>query len=204
MVSRQIVKPNRLISLFYVLMKSVLDYGSELYLIQPFKTVRAGIIMLVKKTFKRTLRLKSGALDRVIWQMIGKPEDEWRRKMLRISDGLDLPNHIEYQGLLMRKKQRRDLRKRLNWVVILVANTPFNAPQKCSKCKKEMRFNHIQDYTSIEEWELMIRIQGVTRLDDSLTKLLEEQQDELVKFWRIYQDIFSQRSTKELRNEFLV
>ena len=41
-MSREIVKQNRLIFLFYVLMKSVLDYGSELYFKQLLKTVRVG------------------------------------------------------------------------------------------------------------------------------------------------------------------
>ena len=132
--------------------------------------------------------------------MIGKPEDEWR-KMLSISDGRDLPNHIEYQGLLMRKKQRRDLRKWLNWVVILVAN--FYCPSKMHEMQERNEIQLQKSYVSIEEWKIMLRIQRVTRLNDSLKRLLEEQQDELVKFWRIYQDISSQRSIKELRIEFL-
>ena len=49
MISRQIIRLNRLLTFFFVLMKIVMKYGSEIYLVQPFKTFKDGIIMLIKK-----------------------------------------------------------------------------------------------------------------------------------------------------------
>ena len=201
MISRQIIRPNRLITWFFVLMKSVMDYGSEIYLVQPFKTVKEGIIMLIKKVFKRTLRLKKGTLDKVIWQLIGRPEDEWRRKMIRIRDDADLTNNVEYQDLLRAKKMRRELRKKVNWHTILVASTPFGAAQKCKLCGKFNVFSHIKEHCSIEDWNMLIMVKDITIREDSIIGLLGIEEAVLIRFWRIYRDTFNETIMKEPKNE---
>ena len=74
--SSEKVAPTRMIQLFYVLMKSVIDYGSTIYLQVKAKTTVEKFKCLIRSTFKRTLRLKQSTPNSVVYQIIGEPEIE--------------------------------------------------------------------------------------------------------------------------------
>ena len=147
--SSEKVAPTRMIQLFYVLMKSVIDYGSTIYLQVKAKTTLEKFKCLIRSTFKRTLRLKQSMPNSLVYQIIGEPEIEWYRRRMRITiQPYEVRGNFTW-NMLNNQKGETKMRKKLTWVVILIASIPRGLSRKCNLCGSDHRFIHIR--THIDE-----------------------------------------------------
>ena len=203
MVSSENVAPTRMIQLFYVLMKSVIDYGSTIYLQIKAKTTLEKFKCLIRSTFKRTLRLKQSTPNSVVYQIIGEPEIEWYRRRMRITIQPDeLRDNFTWNMLNNQRKERQKMRKKLTWVVILIASIPRGLSRKCKLCGSDHKFIHIRTHIDEVLQSTIDEIDYAIKEENSLSLLILIDKEKMSTIWKIYINMFIQTNTKIQKNEF--
>ena len=83
-LAKSCMYPTRIIQLFFIILKSVIDYGSSIYTKIKAKTTIEKFAKLVRVHLKKALKLKQSTPDKVVYEMIGKPEEEWNRRLKQV------------------------------------------------------------------------------------------------------------------------
>ena len=136
-ISTNKIMPTRLIQLFFVILKSTVDYGSVIFPMSKSKTLIEDFARLIRVSFKKCLRLKQSTPNSVIYQIISDPRAEWRRKFLSITlTKEEKIQNVEYIQLQTETKSRQ----KLIWESILLSSIPFSQVIKCKICNDKFKF----------------------------------------------------------------
>ena len=112
-----------MIQLFFIILKSAVDYGTSIYTKLKAKTTVEKFAKLIRVNLKKTLRLKQSTPDKVIYELIGRPELEWQRRLKEIEKSKEeLKQDEDYINHQILRKERRELRKILTWEANYVAS----------------------------------------------------------------------------------
>ena len=99
--------PTRLIQMFFVIAKSIIDYGSGIHPNIKSSTMRKKLATLIRVNLKRMMRLKQNTPNKVLYEIIGDPECEWKRRNMELeNDRESLKMNLEYQDLHKKIRER--------------------------------------------------------------------------------------------------
>ena len=132
--------PSRMVQLFFVILKSMIDYGSILYTKIKAKTTTEKFARLIRVNFKRALRLKMSTPDKIVYEIIGDPIQEWNRRAKQVDKSKEeLEVDMEWKKMQEDRIERRDLRKLMYWEAIYIVSIPIGITRICRKCKGEFK-----------------------------------------------------------------
>ena len=191
------VPPKRLTQLFFILSKAVLDYPGPILHLQD-KGIKTKFSRLSYKTIRMILGLRKSSPIKVIHQICGPPEEEWERRNLYYSLGLqDRRNNSRYLELIESKLKRAELRKRLQWPTIRLACITANAKGICTDCGNEsITPAHIATHLNNER-ELFQHMLQLINETDSVSKLADLDQKKLQDLWIYYKKTFKFKKNKK-------
>ena len=63
--------PSRMVQIFFVILKSVIDYGSIIYTKIKARTTTDKFAQMVRVNFMRALRLKISTSDKIVYEIMG-------------------------------------------------------------------------------------------------------------------------------------
>ena len=129
--------------------------------------------------------------------MIGKPEEEWSRRLKQVEmTNEELKEDKEFQQQQCGRKKRQELRKRLTWDAIFIASIPVTLKRKCKNCLKVYDFEHVEKYISRENKDLVKILKSIITGENPIENILNLNRDEGVKeIWKIYSRTFVNKKT---------
>ena len=141
------------------------------------------------------MRLKQNTPNKVLYEIIGDPECEWKRRNMELeNDRESLKRNLEYQDLQKKRRERQCLRKRLFWSVIHIASIPVGLKRMCKKCKEIHRFEHIKIHVAENLKGVVDEILSIIPNERALEKLVNlNKYGELTDQWKRYTTTFKNR-----------
>ena len=197
--------PSRMVQLFFVILKSVIDYGSILYTKIKAKTTTEKFARLIRVNFKRALRLKMSTPDKIVYEIIGDPIQEWNRRAKQVDKSKEeLEVDMEWKKMQEDRIERRDLRKLMYWEAIYIVSIPIGITRICRKCKGEFKFEHIKRHLEEDKKGMIDGIQEIIREQGSLRKIINmDKKNEIKKIWEVYSKLFVNKKSNTSMEDFL-
>lgn len=188
------IPPQRLMTLFFVVCKALLDYPGTALHVQK-KTLKERFVRLANRTFRIFLGLRKSSPVRVINQLIVDPTLEWeRRHIYYCTDEEERKTHERYQEIMLMKKMAHDLRKDITWQTIRIANIPVGAKGTCALCKQgNLGTLHVFSHLNMNNYpdRLPSRLGNILAQKNSLELLKKEKQEDLLTLWLFYKANFT-------------
>ena len=184
------VPPKRLTQLFFILSKAVLDYPGPILHLQD-QRVKDKFSKLSYKTFRLIMGLSRSSPIKIIHQICGTPEEEWERRNLYYSLGIEgRHNHQRYLDLVAAKEDKAKLRQTLTWPMLRLASIPKKAKGFCANCSAaKVTPIHIIEHAGPLQG-IMTKIFGLLDEVDSVRRLAGLSQDESQQAWIFYKKTF--------------
>ena len=166
-----------------------------IYIRLKARTTTEKFSKLVRVYLKKTLRLKQSIPDKVLYELVGRPETEWKRKSKKIEIPKDeLAEDEEYLQMQKDRKERQMLRKNVTWESIYIASIPMTLKRKCRRCLDVHDFGHIEKYISEENKDLVNIIKDINKMQEPLKQLVKINRNEGFKeVWKVYTKTFINR-----------
>ena len=188
------VQPVRLIQLFFVIVKSSVDYGSVI-----FNTLVEPLEQFCRVILKKILRLKASTFNAVVDQLIGIPQVEWHRRWMgtaltpqerKVSFTWDMLQH--------QRASRVKLRQQVRWQHILLASTPKGSGMTCTICKVKLPTSHLLDHTPVHLIRVVRKVLKWRNRPYSLMELVKLRPEIVKEIWELYRSIFNSAQTGQL------
>ena len=197
--------PSRMVQLFFVILKSVVDYGSVIYTKIKARTTTEKFARLIRVNFKRALRLKMSTPDKVVYEIIGDPLIEWQRRAKQIEKSKEeLMIDGEWIKMQEGRKKRGILRKQMYWEAIYMASVPLGIKRVCRKCREEFNFSHIKLHIGEKQNEIIDELEEVIRGKEAIRKMINmNRKKDIIIMWKIYSKLFVNKRTNTMIEEFL-
>ena len=191
LVSNNRVSPARLIQLFFIIVKSSVDYGSVIFNTQR-PTLIKPLEQFCRVTLKKILRLKASSFNAVIDQLIGIPQIEWHRRWMATSLTLQQRRvSFTWNMLQNQRVNRMRLRQQIAWSHLLVASIPKGSGLTCTLCKVKLPTSHLLDHTPVHLRRIVRKVLSWRNKPYSLMELLKLKVDAVKKVWELYRTVFN-------------
>ena len=96
------------------------------------------------------------------------------------------------------------MRKKLTWVVILIASIPRGLSRKCNLCGSDHRFIHIRTHIDEVLQSTIDEIDYAIKEENSLSLLILIDKEKMSTTRKLYINMFIQTNTKIQKNEFKI
>ena len=191
MVASHFIPPTRLIQLFFVVVKSSVDYGSAIFTMQRKSLIEA-MERFCRVSLKKILRLKASSFNIVIDQLIGNSQVEWHRRWMSVTmSPSEKKKSFVWKMLQQQRKGRVQIRKKIWWTHILLASIPKGKGLVCVLCKMQVPTEHIMVHTPSALRRIMRMVLKLRNRPFSLLELLKLDLDRLKEVWQLYRSIFN-------------
>ena len=191
LISTRRVHPARLIQLFFVIVKSSVDYGSVIFNTQRPTLVKP-LEQFCRVMLKKILRLKSTTFNSVMEQLIGNQQVEWHRRWMITAFPSQLcAKKYEWRMLQAQRNFRMKTRKDIAWVHILIASIPKGKEMRCVECDLKTSTTHLIDHTPVHLRRIVQKVMKLRNKDYSLTELMKVPIESLKEVWKLYRKLFN-------------